>query len=102
MAGTIISFALSMSAEAQTSKKPTITNPFGLVYAGAITKNVKGKVNIHPVSYKIGEIDIVANVYTPPTYDARKKYPAIVIAPDPDSLMAALECYHHSKLESEF
>ena len=25
-------------------------NPFGLVYKGAIMENVKGKVNIHPVT----------------------------------------------------
>ena len=27
-------------------------NPFGLVYKGAIMENVKGKVNIHPVTYE--------------------------------------------------
>ena len=26
-------------------------NPFGLVYKGAVVENVKGKVNIHPVTY---------------------------------------------------
>lgn len=55
-------------------------NPYTLVYDGAITENVKGKVNIHPVSYKIKDITIVANVYTPPNYNAASKYPAIVIA----------------------
>ncbi|MDT7828000.1 alpha/beta hydrolase [Pricia sp. S334] len=55
-------------------------NPFGLVYKGAITENVDGKVNIHPVTYKLNGIDIAANVYTPPDYDPTKKYPAITIA----------------------
>ncbi|MNQ96198.1 Alpha/beta hydrolase family protein [compost metagenome] len=51
-----------------------------MVYDGAITENVKGKVNIHPVTYKLNGIDIAANVYTPANYDASKKYPAITIA----------------------
>lgn len=55
-------------------------NPFTLAYEGAITENVKGKVNIHPVTYKLNGIDISANVYTPANYDSRKKYPAVVIA----------------------
>lgn len=55
-------------------------NPFGLVYRGAITTNEPGKVNIHPVKYKLHGLDIAANVYTPANYDESRKYPAIVVA----------------------
>lgn len=43
-------------------------NPFGLVYGGAMTENVKAQVNIHPVRYRLNGLDIVANVYTPDAY----------------------------------
>ncbi|VUS46236.1 alpha/beta hydrolase [Klebsiella huaxiensis] len=55
-------------------------NPFTLVYDGAITENVKGKVNIHPVKYDLHGIQIAANVYTPANYEPAKKYPAVVVA----------------------
>jgi uncharacterized protein len=71
--------AINMS-NAQTTQKERKQNPYTLVYDGAITENVKEKVNIHPVTYKIKEITIVANVYTPANYDPSKKYPAVVIA----------------------
>ncbi len=67
-------------SNAQTTQKEVKQNPYTLVYEGAITKNEVGKVNIHPVTYKIKEITIVANVYTPANYDASKKYTAVVIA----------------------
>ena len=55
-------------------------NPFGLVYKGAIMENVKGKVNIHPVTYTLNGLKIAANVYTPAGYEATKKYPVVVVA----------------------
>ena len=55
-------------------------NPFTLVYGDAITANVPGAVNIHPVKYKLNDLDVVANVYTPANFDPAKKYPAVVVA----------------------
>lgn len=67
---------ISMIAAAQQK----IDNPFGLVYQGAITENVPGKVNIHPVHYLLHGIKISANVYTPANYNPAKNYPVIVVA----------------------
>lgn len=72
----VMSTAISFVTSAQT--KPA--NPFGLVYRDAITENVPGRVNIHPVTYRLNGIDIAANIYTPANYDPSKKYPAVVVA----------------------
>ncbi|PZP46261.1 MAG: alpha/beta hydrolase [Pseudopedobacter saltans] len=55
-------------------------NPYTLVYDGAIVKNEKEKVNIHPVNYQLNGIAIAANVYTPVNYDENKKYATIIVA----------------------
>lgn len=55
-------------------------NPFTLAYDDAISENVEGRVNIHPVAYAIRGLEIAANVYTPANYSSRVRYPAIVIA----------------------
>lgn len=55
-------------------------NPFGLVCRGAITENLPGHVNIHPVTYKLNGLKIAANVYTPADYDGKKAFPAVVVA----------------------
>ncbi|MEN9876784.1 MAG: hypothetical protein RLZZ529_1781 [Bacteroidota bacterium] len=67
-------------SNAQNTQMQQMKNPYTLVYEGAITENVVGQVNIHPVSYKIKDVNIVANVYTPANFDTAKKYPTIVIA----------------------
>ncbi len=63
-------------------RKPTPYNgnQFGFVYGGAITENVKGKVNVHPIAYELNGIKIAANVYTPADYDTSKKYSAVAVA----------------------
>lgn len=70
--------ALGVGSAGLVSAAPV--NPYGLVYQDAITQNIKGKVNIHPVNYTLHGLKIAANVYTPANYDANKKYAAIVVA----------------------
>lgn len=80
MKGIVMAAVLSTSVMLNSNVFAAENNPFGLVYDNAITENVAGKVNIHPVTYKLHGLDIAANVYTPADYDAAKKYPAIVVA----------------------
>lgn len=69
-----------MTNSALQAQTTATTNPFGLVYAGAIIENRTGEVNIQAVAYQIKGIPIVANVYTPANYDSTQSYPAVVIA----------------------
>jgi len=69
-----------MTSSIIASGQNKIENPFGLVYRDAITENINGEVNIHPVNYKLNDLEIAANVYTPANYDPSKSYPAVVVA----------------------
>lgn len=51
-----------------------------MVYENAITKNQKGWVNIKKVSYGTKNNKSVANLYLPANFNAKLKYPAIVVA----------------------
>ena len=49
------------------------SNPWGSVYADAITENKEGEVSIQPITYELNGLKISANVETPAGYDKDKK-----------------------------
>ncbi|WP_277935427.1 alpha/beta hydrolase family protein [Parablautia muri] len=55
-------------------------NKFGLVYDGALTENIPGKVNIRAVKYELRGLQIAANIYVPSDFDENKRYAAVVVA----------------------
>jgi hypothetical protein len=60
----IMMMALSILTTMMMAQKKEVLNPWWLVYEGALTENVVGEVQLHPVSYEVGGQRVSANVYT--------------------------------------
>ena len=76
----ILKLVFIMTLSQSLAVLPAQNNPFGLVYENALKENIEGRVNIHPVTYRLHDIEIAANVYVPAGYDPANKYAAIVVA----------------------
>lgn len=76
--------AVLLLAGCAKNNEQTMTNenrsPWGLVYDHALTENKEGAVQIHPVTYTVGGIEVAANIYTPADYDPQKQYAAVVVS----------------------
>lgn len=75
LSATLLSVTLSTATAADYK-----LNPFTLAYDGAITENIPGQVNIHPVTYQLNGLEISANVYTPADYTPEGRRPVIVVS----------------------
>lgn len=76
----ILKLVFIMTLSQSLAVLPAQNNLFGLVYENALKENIEGRVNIHPVTYRLHDIEIAANVYVPAGYDPANKYAAIVVA----------------------
>lgn len=75
----VFTMFMTTQIKAQSIEK-SVSNPFSLVYEGAITENKENAVQIHPVRYELNGVQISANMYTPAHFNTANSYPAVVIA----------------------